>query len=224
MLGLLSPTEENYLKAILKLSLENDELVGTNAISNRMDIAAASVTDMLKKLSDKKLIKYEKYKGVALTEEGQKLANNLVRKHRLWETFLVDTLGFAWDEVHDIAEQLEHVKSERLILKLDNFLGNPKFDPHGDPIPDSSGEIQTRKRMILAETSLHNTVIVLGVRDSSSSFLQFLNKLNISLGSHLEVMELQEYDLSMKIKLNGCEEITLSKQVCENLYVGSQNA
>lgn len=216
----LSSTEENYLKAILKLSLQSEDLVGTNAISNRMDIAAASVTDMLRKLADKKLIHYEKYKGVALTEEGLKLANNLVRKHRLWETFLVDKLGFQWDEVHEIAEQLEHVKSEHLIHKLDDFLGNPKFDPHGDPIPDSRGEIMSRKRMILSEVLQEATVVVLGVKDSSSSFLQFLNKLNISLGTRMVVKELQSYDQSMKVALDSHQELMLSKQVCENLYVG----
>jgi Mn-dependent transcriptional regulator len=147
----LSITEENYIKAIFHLSEKSEQSVATNDIAAQVNATAASVSDMLKKLKQKKLITYEKYYGVKLTVEGQKQALAIVRKHRLWEVFLVDKLGYSWDEIHDLAEQLEHIRSEELIERLDKFLGNPKFDPHGDPIPDSSGKIQTVKHVLLSE-------------------------------------------------------------------------
>ena len=148
---ILSPSEENYLKAIQKLSETNIPKISTNDIANMMNIAPPSVSDMLKKLASKKLISYEKYYGVKLTKSGETIALSLVRKHRLWEVFLTQKLNFAWDEVHDIAEQLEHIKSDDLINRLEKYLGNPKYDPHGDPIPDAKGQIQTRKQIQLNE-------------------------------------------------------------------------
>ena len=151
-MNLLSITEENYLKCILKLSGGNiQNNVGTNEISYEVNVSAASVTDMLRKLAEKKLITYQKYYGVKLTKTGEQYAKNLVRKHRLWEVFLTQKLKFSWDEVHDLAEQLEHVKGDEMIDRLENFLGNPKFDPHGDPIPDNKGNILVRKQQLLSE-------------------------------------------------------------------------
>ena len=134
-------SEENYLKTIYHLTTASDAEVSTNAIAEKMETKASSVTDMLKKLAEKGLINYKKYQGVSLTQDGKLAAKMSVRKHRLWEVFLVEKLGFSWDEVHDIAEQLEHIKSEKLINKLDDFLDNPTEDPHGDPIPDREGRI-----------------------------------------------------------------------------------
>ena len=148
----LSYAEENYLKAILKLSGSPDGTVSTNAIAAQLDTSAASVTDMLKKLSDKELITYQRYKGASLTDDGQRIATTLVRKHRLWEVFLVQSLGMTWDEVHEIAEELEHIQSDRLIDRLDHFLGHPKFDPHGDPIPNAQGKYTLRAQIPLTIT------------------------------------------------------------------------
>ena len=134
-------SEENYLKTIYHLTIISDSEISTNAIAEKMETKASSVTDMLKKLAEKDLVDYKKYQGVSLTEKGKLSAKMIVRKHRLWEVFLVEKLDFSWDEVHDIAEQLEHIKSEKLINKLDDFLGNPTEDPHGDPIPDKNGKL-----------------------------------------------------------------------------------
>src|SRR5688500_18567354 len=156
-------TEENYLKAIFKLLEGDDEAVTTNAIAEKMNTRAASVTDMLKKLSEKKLINYKKYQGVTLTSSGKKIALNIIRKHRLWEVFLVEKLNFKWDEVHDIAEQLEHINSDTLIERIDKFLNYPKFDPHGDPIPDINGKFQSNKSVLVSELKLNSVGIMTGV-------------------------------------------------------------
>ena len=162
-------SEENYLKAIYHLTLSSDAEVSTNAIAEMMETKASSVTDMLKKLSEKGLVNYKKYQGVSLTVNGKLAAKMIVRKHRLWEVFLVDKLDFSWDEVHDIAEQLEHIKSEKLINKLDDFLGNPTEDPHGDPIPDANGKIISTEKQLLSELSENQIGICVGVTDTSRS-------------------------------------------------------
>lgn len=216
---MLSHTEENYLKAIFKILEKEQGPASTNAIANSMSTAAASVTDMLKRLSEKELIHYEKYKGVTLTTSGQKIATGLIRKHRLWEVFLVDTLDFTWDQVHDIAEQMEHVQSDELIQRLDLFLAHPKFDPHGDPIPSPDGKFTIRNQVSLNDMIAGTAGHLIGVRENDDDFLKYLNGLNIGLGSKIEVLECYDYDHSMKVMLNSENRATLSAKVCRNLFI-----
>ena len=211
-------SEENYLKTIYHITASSGVEVSTNSIAEKMETKASSVTDMLKKLAEKELIVYKKYQGVLLTEKGNHLAKMIVRKHRLWEVFLVDKLQFSWDEVHDIAEQLEHIKSEKLINKLDDFLGNPTEDPHGDPIPDANGKINKVEKLVLAELNENQTGICIGVKDSSSQFLKYLDKNQITLGSKIQVMVKEEFDLSLKIKVED-KTVTVSNIIANNLYV-----
>jgi DtxR family Mn-dependent transcriptional regulator len=211
-------SEENYLKSIYHLTTSLDSEVSTNAIAEMMETKASSVTDMLKKLSEKDLINYKKYQGVSLTENGKLAAKMIVRKHRLWEVFLVEKLDFSWDEVHDIAEQLEHIKSEKLINKLDDFLGNPTEDPHGDPIPDAQGRIIAIEKQLLSELLANQTGICVGVKDNSSDFLKYLDKQQIGLGTKIEVVTKETFDLSLKIKINGTE-LTISNKIASNLFV-----
>ncbi|TPD72049.1 metal-dependent transcriptional regulator [Flavobacterium microcysteis] len=211
-------SEENYLKTIYHLTTASDSEVSTNAIAEKMETKASSVTDMLKKLADKGLVNYKKYQGVSLTEEGKLAAKMIVRKHRLWEVFLVEKLGFSWDEVHDIAEQLEHIKSEKLINKLDDFLDNPTEDPHGDPIPDREGRIVKIEKQLLSELSENQFGICVGVKDTSSEFLKYLDKQEIALGSKIEFLSKESFDLSLRIKVNG-KELTISNKIASNLFV-----
>jgi DtxR family Mn-dependent transcriptional regulator len=216
---LLSSAEENYLKAIQKLSETDITKISTNDIANMMNIAPPSVSDMLKKLASKKLISYEKYYGVKLTKSGETIALSLVRKHRLWEVFLTQKLNFAWDEVHDIAEQLEHIKSDDLINRLEKYLGNPKYDPHGDPIPDAKGQIQTRKQIQLNELKKNEKAVIVGVKDTGAVFLQFLDSIKLSLGTKVQLKNIVEFDRSIVIKLGDNRELMLSHLVSENIFV-----
>ncbi|MNF36971.1 Iron-dependent repressor IdeR [compost metagenome] len=211
-------SEENYLKAIYHLTTLLDTEVSTNAIAEMMETKASSVTDMLKKLAEKDLVNYKKYQGVSLTENGKLAAKMIVRKHRLWEVFLVEKLDFSWDEVHDIAEQLEHIKSEQLINRLDDFLGNPTEDPHGDPIPDAKGQIIKVEKQLLSELPESKTGICVGVKDTSSDFLKYLDKQGISLGSKIEIVGKETFDLSLKIKVDD-KELTISNKIASNLFV-----
>lgn len=211
-------TEENYLKAIFKLFEQLEKSVSTNAIAAEMATSAASVSDMLKKLRDKELIHYEKYKGVTLTVEGDEIATRLIRRHRLWEVFLVEKLDFSWDEIHDIAEELEHIDSRKLTNQLDAFLGFPKFDPHGDPIPDKDGNFTTRKQVLLSDAKVNKGVIV-GVNEHSTSFLQQLNRLKLVLGTAIEIIEKFEYDGSLHIKINDESEQTISGKMAQNIFI-----
>jgi len=211
-------SEENYLKTIYHLTTVSDAEVSTNAIAEMMETKASSVTDMLKKLAEKDLVNYKKYQGVSLTNKGKLTAKMIVRKHRLWEVFLVEKLNFSWDEVHDIAEQLEHIKSEQLINKLDDFLGNPTEDPHGDPIPNAKGQIIVIEKQLLSELLENQTGICIGVKDSSSEFLKYLDKQQIALGSRIEIIEKETFDSSLKIKVDS-KEITISNKIAENLFV-----
>lgn len=211
-------SEENYLKTIYHLTTASDSEVSTNAIAEKMETKASSVTDMLKKLAEKGLVNYKKYQGVSLTGEGKLEAKMIVRKHRLWEVFLVEKLGFSWDEVHDIAEQLEHIKSEKLINKLDDFLDNPTEDPHGDPIPDREGRIVKIEKQLLSELSENQSGICVGVKDTSSEFLKYLDKQEIALGSKIEFLSKESFDLSLRIKVNG-KELTISNKIASNLFV-----
>ena len=216
----LSSTEENYIKAIFHLGEDGDESISTNEIAKNVNATAASVTDMIKKLKQKKLVTYEKYHGVRLTREGEKIAKGVVRKHRLWEVFLVEKLGYSWDKIHDIAEQLEHIHSAELIDKLDKFLGFPKVDPHGDPIPDASGNIQQLRQILLSKMKKGEKGKVVGVKDSSSKFLQYLDAQQIHLGSEIEVTDIIEFDGSLSILLDKKKKATISKMAAQNIFVG----
>jgi DtxR family Mn-dependent transcriptional regulator len=215
---MMTHSEENYLKAIYHLTVQLEAEVPTNAIAEMMETKASSVTDMLKKLADKALINYIKYQGVSLTEKGRHAAKMIVRKHRLWEVFLVEKLAFTWDEVHDIAEQLEHIKSEQLINKLDDFLGNPTEDPHGDPIPDAQGKITKTEKLLLSELAESETAICVGVKDSSADFLQYLNKQKIALGAVIKVLGRENFDASLHLIINDTP-LTVSSKIAGNLYV-----
>jgi DtxR family Mn-dependent transcriptional regulator len=214
-----SYTEENYLKAIFKIAENADENVSTNAIAEKLGTKASSVTEMLKKLADKELVVYEKYQGVKLTETGEKIAIQIIRKHRLWEYFLVNTLAFKWDEVHEIAEELEHINSDALIDKLDSFLGFPQYDPHGDPIPNKEGLFNKHQSLPLSTFQSHEKVLITGVIDHSAAFLQYLAAINLSLGSYLEIEDIANFDKSFTILLNQEKQIFLSYQVAKNLLV-----
>lgn len=211
-------TEENYLKAIYHLSQVSEAEVSTNAIANKIEAKASSVTDMLKKLADKQLITYKKYKGVFLTEKGKFRAVDIIRKHRLWEVFLVDKLNFSWDEVHDVAEQLEHIKSPKLINELEAFLGFPTHDPHGDPIPDKDGQILRTNKIILSQASVKQRYACVGVLDSSSEFLKYLDKHAIGIGSEMSVLDREEFDQSITIQIQE-KTMVMSKAITSNIYV-----
>jgi len=199
---MITLSEENYLKAILSLSLLSLEKVSTNSIASEIGTTAASVSDMLKKLLEKKLINYEKYKGVSLTNKGRVLATTIIRKHRLWETFLVDCLNFDWSEVHIVAEQLEHIQSEKLIYKLDKFLEYPEFDPHGEPIPTREGIIPNSNTVPLNKLNTFTKGLVMGVTLDEKKFLDYLTKLNISIGTKITIEEKIDFDNSLNIKIN----------------------
>ena len=211
-------SEENYLKTIYHLSSLSDGSVSTNAIAEKIETKASSVTDMLKKLADKDLITYRKYQGVSLTESGMNAAKMIVRKHRLWEVFLVDNLAFSWDEVHDIAEELEHIKSEKLVNRLDEFLGFPTEDPHGDPIPNAKGQIKKIVKQLLSEMIVGQMGICVGVKDSSSEYLKYLDKNEIALGSLIKVNSKEAFDSSLTISVNG-KELPVSNKIAANLFI-----
>ncbi len=214
----MTNSEENYLKIIYHLSLNSDSGASTNAIANAMESKPSSVTDMVQKLADKNLVAYKKYQGVQLTEKGKKAAIHIIRKHRLWEVFLVKKLGFSWDEVHDVAEQLEHINSEKLVDNLDKFLDFPTEDPHGDPIPDKNGQLPKLKRQLLSQAPLNTELVFVGVNDSSVSFLQYLDKQNIALGAVIQIIEKENFDNSLKLKINNSE-IVISQLISNNIFV-----
>ena len=215
----LSYSEENYLKAIYHLSDGGHQPVTTNGIAEVMDTKAASVTDMVKRLASKSTVDHEKYKGVTITKKGKTVALQVIRKHRLWEVFLVEKLRFQWDEVHEIAEQLEHIKSPLLIKKLDEFLEHPQADPHGDPIPDENGEFNSHPGIPLSDLRLQDSGILVGVNDSSSSFLKYLDRIGAFLGVEIKVIDKVEYDSSMEVTINGGPAQFVSSQVSGNLLI-----
>lgn len=217
----LSQTEENYLKAIFSLALAMQKAASTNAIAEKLQTKASSVTDMVKKLADKKLVDYKKYQGVSLTPEGKEVAVRIIRKHRLWEVFLVKHLDFNWDEVHEIAEQLEHVKSVKLTKELDRFLEYPTHDPHGDPIPDENGNIAHHTNIMLSSVEADSDCVILGVKDSSTSFLKYLDSSEIRLGSCIKVISREDFDNSMQIEIQG-KILSISYQISKNLFVKKQ--
>ncbi len=215
---MFSQSEENYIKTIYHLALVSDKGITTNAIAKMLVTKASSVTDMIKKLSDKEVVIYKKYQGVTLTEFGQKTAANIIRKHRLWEVFLVEKLNFSWDEVHEVAEQLEHIQSPKLIDELDVFLGQPKTDPHGDPIPDKEGNLPQIQKSLLATLHKNEQGVCVGVNDTSSEFLRFLDKQEIALGQHIEVLDKEPFDDSFLVMIND-KKMTISNKVANNIYI-----
>ena len=214
----LSTTEENYLKAIYFLNRPAGNQVSTNAIAERLQTKAATVTDMLRKLHEKKLINYTPYRGSQLTELGVDLAKKIVRKHRLWETFLVEKLDFSWDEVHEIAEQLEHIRSVKLTDRLEVFLGHPNYDPHGDPIPNKNGEVPLRENITLDQMKQGSTVVVSGVKDTSSDFLKYVARLGINLGDTLHISAIESFDGTLTIEHDSGTH-QLSALAASNIYV-----
>lgn len=211
-------TEENYLKHIYKLSKRSEKGVSTNALAERLETKASSVTDMIKKLAAKKLVDYKKYQGVTLTKKGQKIAVDIIRKHRLWEVFLLEHLGFGGEEVHDVAEELEHINSETLIDRLDKFLGYPKYDPHGGPIPNSEGVFPEPKRVKLDELEVGRKTKVMGITEHSDAFITHLKKLGLELGTEFDLKERFDFDRSIEIELNN-KTIQLSHDVAKNIFV-----
>ncbi len=217
---LLSAVEENYLKYIFQLSETTEKgIVKTNDLAYRLDHSAASVTDMLKKLSDKKLVAYKKYYGVSLSKTGLQIAIQVLRKHRLWETFLVKNLKFTWDKIHDIAEQLEHIQSDELIDRMDEYLGHPKFDPHGDPIPDKMGNMLMPNVICLADAKLKKQYILSNVNDDSAAFLKYLNKIQLQLNDKIRIADKEEFDETIQLIINDKKQLTISKDAAENMFV-----
>jgi len=212
-------TEENYLKIIYHLA-EKTNNVQTNAIAEQMQTKPASVTDMIKKLADKGFVDYIKYQGVTLTDKGKNAAIDIVRKHRLWEVFLVDKLNFKWDEVHDVAEELEHIKSTALIERLDEFLGFPKSDPHGDPIPDKNGRFAKTQFTKLIDLKIADQGTITGVSQHSSAFLKHLEKLGLTLGKQIEISDVTDFDGSVEILIAG-KQINISREVAKHILISS---
>ena len=215
----LTQTEENYLKAIYKANERTKQSANTNAIAKRMNTSAASVTDMMKKLANKNLIVYEKYKGARLSQEGSRRATQLIRKHRLWETFLVEKLNFSWEEVHEVAEELEHIRSEKLIAQLDAFLDYPKYDPHGDPIPSADGKFTLREQQPLSQIKINSTGILVGVKNHEKHFLHYLNGMGISIGTTIQVLQRSSYDNSIKVLIQNSIESLITEVTAQNLLV-----
>ncbi len=214
-----SLTEENYLKAIYRLSQTSGTKISPTAIAEEMAVNAASVVDMLKKLTEKRMISYDKTRGAKLLDKGSKLALGIVRNHRLWEVFLVDKLGYSWDQVHQIAEQLEHIKHDELADRLDKYLNFPEFDPHGDPIPKSNGEMPVRVNYLLSEIEAGKICRVSAVKDTSTEFLQYLLKLEVSIGTKIKVIDKIPFDGSMSIQIGKDNKTVVSKKFADNLLV-----
>ena len=218
---MITKAEENYLKAILKLSEQSEDSISTNAIADELSTKASSVTDMIKRLTDKQLVDYIPYHGVSLTKKGLKKAIEVIRKHRLWEVFLVNKLNFQWDEVHDVAEQLEHIRSAKLVNALDKFLGFPKHDPHGEPIPNKKGQFPKSFSQPLSILSVGAKGQVIGVAQDNPVFLKYLDSLNITLGTMVKIIKKIDFDLSMEIKIND-RHIQISNDVAINLLIKEQ--
>ncbi len=216
---MLSDTEENYLKALLRITGEQGSggEAGTNQLAAKLNVRPATATDMLKKLREKQLVNYEKYGKISLTDTGRDLAITIIRKHRLWETFLFDKLGFSWDEVHDIAEQLEHIKSDKLVERLDKFLGFPQFDPHGDAIPTADGNYIDEARLTLAEAAEHQPYVIVAVKDNSPSFLQYVSEIGMRIHSQVKVLHKYAFDHSMALEIDGIK-TSISDKVAQNIY------
>jgi DtxR family Mn-dependent transcriptional regulator len=219
---MLSQAEENYLKAIFSIELAAPKTVSTTLIAKNLKTKASSVTDMIQKLADKNLVNYQKYKGVSLTNEGKQIAVKIVRRHRLWEVFLVEKLHYNWDEVHDLAEQLEHIHSTTLINKLDEYLQFPTHDPHGDPIPDKYGTIKHHKNTMLSSLAVGEQCTFVGVKDSSVAFLQFLDKQALQINTSITVLEKFDFDNSISVALTNGNTVILSEKISANIFVNKK--
>ena len=216
---MITNTEENYLKAIYSLSTDrNEKELGTNELAKHLSISPATASSMLKKLKKKELIHYEKYGAISLLEKGQLIAFAVIRKHRLWETFLVEKMEFTWDEIHEVAEQLEHIKSKKLIDQLDKLLGYPEYDPHGDPIPNANGEVSGMHKTTLNEESVGKQLKVVGVKNDSPEFLQHITQLGLVINSKITIKSHHEFDGSLDAEING-KSLMISQKVAENIYV-----
>ena len=215
---MLTKSEENYIKEIYTLEQKYKTDVNTNLLAEKIEAKASSVTDMLKKLANKDLLIYQKYKGAKLNTKGEKVALSVVRKHRLWETFLVEKLNFTWDEVHDIAEQLEHIHSEKLTNELDAFLNFPKVDPHGDPIPDANGKFATIDTVCLSQLNIEDEGVFVEVKDDSDKFLKYLTKNHMTIGAKIKVIDKEDFDNSIKIEIDK-KQFNISENVIKNLYL-----
>lgn len=215
---MLTKSEENYIKEIYALEQKHKTDVNTNLLAEKIETKASSVTDMLKKLAKKDLLIYQKYKGVKLNPKGEKVALSVIRKHRLWETFLVEKLNFKWDEVHKIAEQLEHIHSEKLTNQLEVFLNFPKVDPHGNPIPDANGKLTTIDTVCLDQFEIEEEGIFVEVKDESENFLKYLTKNNIIIGTKIKVLDKEEFDNSFKIEIDK-KQFNISENVIKNLHL-----
>jgi DtxR family transcriptional regulator, Mn-dependent transcriptional regulator len=216
---MLSSTEENYLKTIYKSIEATQKAVNTNTIAAKMGTTAASVTDMIKRLAEKEYVLHQKYYGVLLTEKGTDTAKVLVRKERLWKVFLVEWLHFSWDEVNEVAEQLEHIRSEELTNRLDVFLNHPRFDPLGEPIPDAKGVFVVRKQLLISDLIVESGGMIVAVNNNTSAFLKELDSLDLSIGTRIDVVEISPTDYSIKVISNNEKEVLLSKKISENVFV-----
>ena len=216
---MLTTSEEKYLKAIYKISQKKGIPVATNDLAEELSTSAASVTEMIKKLFEKKFVEYQRYQGTLLTTEGGKLATQLVRRHRLWECFLVEKLSYGWDEVHDLADQLEHIKSDELVNRLEEFLNFPRFDPHGDPIPDRTGRFTIRAQFPLSTLNISDKAEVVGAAIHDSQFLRYLGEMNLEIGTQLEILERFEYDGSMRVQIDGHLPTLISPIITKNIHV-----
>lgn len=221
---MLSIAEENYIKQLLSLSLDREakEGIGTNELALSLSVKPSTVNDMLKKLRQKELIDYEKYGKIQLTNTGRKIGMDILRKHRLWETFLYQKLDFTWDEVHEVAEQLEHIQSVKLIEKLDKFLEFPEFDPHGDPIPSAKGEIKILSKLVLSDAEIGKTYRMVAVKDNSAVFLNYVMELGLGINNKIEIVSKQDFDESMEIRVKE-ETVRVSKKFSQNIFILSEN-
>lgn len=215
---MLTTTEENYIKALLRISSEGEGEAGTNQLAARLDVKPATVTDMVKKLKEKSLVDYKRYGKIRLTEKGRAKATEIIRKHRLWETFLYDKLAFSWDEVHEVAEQLEHIQSDKLIEQLDKFLDYPAFDPHGDTIPKANEEFKLEVRDSLLDSEAGETYTIIAVKDNSPEFLQYASRLGLTINSEITIIEHFSFDGSLSISIAN-NTMNISKKVAENVYI-----
>ena len=214
-----SPTEENYLKTIYHLSPENPRGVSTKDIANTLAVSKASVTDMLTKLAKNGYVNYQKYKGAVLIKKGELAALGIVRRHRVWEVFLVRDLKFNWNEVHEVAEQLEHIVSPLLIERLDKFLGSPQFDPHGDPIPNEAGVLPVNSQIPLTELAAGCQGVITSVGSEETLFLKYLDKLGVYIGAQFEVCEKIEFDGSLEISIDKKANQFISEAAAQNIMI-----
>lgn len=213
-------TIENYLKTIYNLSSNNTSVVNNQSLADKLGLTPATVTEAVRKLHELKYVIYEKSYGTRLTTSGARMALNIVRRHRIWETYLAKELGFGWDEVHEIAEELEHVQNDKLINKLAEILGNPVFDPHGDPIPDANGKFKKSNFIKLSEAKVKSVYRIMGVTDHSTVFLKYLEKNYLVIGAEIQVKAIEEFDNSLIMTCSG-KQVVISTKVAENIIIGN---